>query len=268
MKESVERESATTPETLEANARERAPVLANRVAAVRARVRERIAKLGLARSPIMLGVPEVAGLSAALLLLAASVVAYFYLLAPAQRNLREAETKKASEQRKLAQADNSAEGATPQATVPEIVNSIRRFEQVYLPLQTEGRTAVIIELNEAVARNNLRNAGYDFTTLDAIGEAGQGARRSISANAKLQSAFPGFGITLSVVGTYGNLRRFIRDIEASGQFVVVDSVELEGTREAEGGGTLVNLRLGLAAYFRPDAPPTETGAAASEPAAQ
>src|SRR5207248_9039441 len=48
----------------------------------------------------------------------------------------------------------------------------------------------------------------------------------------VQSVFPGIGVTLTVEGTYPNLRRFIRDIEADNQFVVINTVELEGVTDS------------------------------------
>ena len=93
-----------------------------------------------------------------------------------------------------------------------------------------------------------------------------------TAQRVVQSVFPGIGVTLTVEGTYPNLRRFIRDIEADRQFVVINTVELEGVTDtgsadappppaADGApgaapsqgpsrGALVSLRLDMAAYFR------------------
>jgi Type II secretion system (T2SS), protein M subtype b len=102
----------------------------------------------------------------------------------------------------------------------------------------------------------------------------QQQRREDRAQRVVQSVFPGIGVTLTVEGTYPNLRRFIRDIEADRQFVVIDTVELEGVTDssaseapapvpvpgAETGiptqprtpsrNALVSLRLDMAAYFR------------------
>src|SRR6185436_1087529 len=91
----------------------------------------------------------------------------------------------------------------------------------------------------------------------------------------VQSIFPGIGVTLTVEGTYPNLRRFIRDIEGDPrQFVVINTVELEGVTDvntaeqlappvtngvmpgappqaqAPTRGALVSLRLDMATYFR------------------
>ncbi len=87
----------------------------------------------------------------------------------------------------------------------------------------------------------------------------------------MQSTFPGIGVTLTVEGGYANLRRFVRDVEADRQFVVINTVELEGVTDTDAPppvappdgtdpnavaaptsarGTLVSLRLDMAAYFR------------------
>ena len=67
---------------------------------------------------------------------------------------------------------------------------------------------------------------------------------------------------MTVEGPYQNLRRFVRDIEANRQFVIINSVELERATETNapppvegdpaGGtvGALVSLRLEMATYFQ------------------
>jgi hypothetical protein len=76
-------------------------------------------------------------------------------------------------------------------------------------------------------------------------------------------------VSLTVEGQYSNVRRFVRDIEASRQFVIINAVELEGADNAaartavptEGAApgasappsSIVSLRLEMAAYFRRNA---------------
>ena len=43
---------------------------------------------------------------------------------------------------------------------------------------------------------------------------------------KLMSLFPGVFITVTVEGSYQNLRRFMREIETTQQFIMISSVEL------------------------------------------
>ena len=137
-----------------------------------------------------------------------------------------------------------------------------------------------------IRSNALRNtSGPTYVALDPLVANAQGrapGQASVPANrmgtAKWQSLFPGIGVSVTVEGQYANLRRFIRDLEASSQFIVINAVELEkatNTDEAAaamlagppGGqappaaatrGTLVSLRVDLAAYFRRNAPAEET----------
>jgi hypothetical protein len=134
-------------------------------------------------------------------------------------------------------------------------------------------------LNQMIRSNALRNTsgptyvGLDPIAVNAQGRVGQAAAPANRlGTAKWQSLFPGIGVSVTVEGQYANLRRFVRDLEASNQFIVINAVELEkatNTDEAAaavmatappGGpqqpsvagtrGTLVSLRVDLAAYFR------------------
>src|SRR5262249_44349074 len=108
--------------------------------------------------------------------------------------------------------------------------------------------------------------------------------------AKWQSIYPGIAVSVTVEGWYPNIRHFIRDIEMSRQFLIINAVELEGVKQSSatqeplsaapptqpkttknpkgttssetpavpeisgGRGGLVSLRLDLATYFqRPEA---------------
>ena len=120
-------------------------------------------------------------------------------------------------------------------------------------------------------KNGLRNtSGPTYTPLDPKGLK-PGASGSKSANTKWQSIYPGLAISVTVEGQYQNLRRFVRDIEASRQFVIINSVELERATETnnppsiEGepagasGGALVSLRLEMAIYFQRESEGTPMG---------
>src|SRR5205085_10670009 len=84
--------------------------------------------------------------------------------------------------------------------------------------------------------NNLRNtSGPAYTYLEAKGESqNQGPRLG---NAKWQSLYPGISVTVTVEGQYANLRRFVRDIESSSQFIIINAIELERAGEEGPLGT-------------------------------
>lgn len=56
-----------------------------------------------------------------------------------------------------------------------------------------------------------------------------------------------FQITIPLVGGYQNLRQFIDRIESSEHLLIVDSVELAGSRE---GGLMLSLTIKISTFFR------------------
>jgi Tfp pilus assembly protein PilO len=236
------------------------------------------ARLGAARAarrrgPV--GVPELAALAVSALLLLSAVLAYLFLLVPAGSRTQALEAERGDLEKLLqSQQTNLVEGQDTQQRVSEILSSLERFEVGHLGLASSGTKTVIEELNRLIGKNGLRiSGGIQFTQLQEVAPGADDApraRRDESGQRVVQSLFPGIGVTLSVEGTYTNLRRFIRDIEADRrQFVVINTVELEGVSDAGSGGlpaapdggpapaaqgpsrgALVSLRLDMAAYFR------------------
>ena len=112
---------------------------------------------------------------------------------------------------------------------------------------------------------------YDRAALEPIGsksqQVGAGAN---SAAAKWESIYPGIAVNVTVEGSYQSLRHFVRDIEGSKQFLIINAVELERATESNalpttGSGapkpasTLVSLRLDLATYFQRAGDASEAG---------
>jgi len=240
----------------------------------RKQVRVRIDKLRQSRQRSMFGLPEVAGFAASLLLFIIAVFAYLYFLVPADLRLSALQRERTLLQEQLRGAQEGVTRNTDaQATVEEINLSVERFENQRLPSPGTGRLSLYNSLNQMIRSNALRNtSGPTYVALDAIG-TNTPQRSAAAANrlgvAKWQSLFPGLGVSVTVEGQYANLRRFVRDLEASNQFIVINGIELEkatNTDEAASAaalaappgapprpatrGTLVSLRVDMAAYFR------------------
>src|SRR5262249_25150752 len=103
-----------------------------------------------------------------------------------------------------------------------------------------------------------------YVGLESLGSANQATAASKSAGAKWQSIFPGIAVNVTVEGPYQNLRHFVRDIEASKAFVVINAIELERAAEAQAqqgaaksANAPVSLRLDLATYFQRTAQPDQ-----------
>jgi Tfp pilus assembly protein PilO len=230
-------------------------------------------------------VPEVAALGVAALLLLTAVLSYLFLLAPQRSRLDSLRAEREELQRRLqTQQASLGEGKDTQQRVGEILASLDRFEVDNLGQASGGTKTVIEEMNRLILKNNLRiSGGINFTQLQEAApgaDESQSQRREDRAQRIVQSVFPGIGVTLTVEGPYPNMRRFIRDIEADRQFVVIDAVELEGVTDSNAGAAegavapappvvegqegvrplatpatpsrnaLVSLRLDMAAYFR------------------
>ena len=249
-------------------------------------IRVRVEQLKQSRKRSLLGLPEIIGLAASGFLLLLVLLAYFFSLAPARARLEALNQERDGLQRRLrASQEGLNSDADAQATVATINESLQRFENERLAGRNEGRMALYTQLNELIRRNALRNtAGPNYVALEPLGQdqqpgASGAPARQRSGNARWQSIYPGIGVNLTVEGAYQNLRHFVRDIELSRQFVVINAVELESIKDTEApppvvsGGTagpvagqprratLVSLRLDMAVYFKRGAEPEALPAA-------
>jgi len=231
-------------------------------------LRERLKNFRAGQRTSKIGPTELFALVAAFALLALAASAYFFYLAPARALLLALQSERAELQNILRRASEGADqDASTQATVGGIVESLEKFETEKLEGREEASTAVIEELNRKTRRHNLTRAQFSFTYQDEK-TPGQSSPAATSTSARRQNIFPGIDISLTVDGAYPNVRRFIRDIEASQRFIVINNVQLEGVNESGAQrGALVSLRLDMSAFFRragvtpPPQPPTAGGAA-------
>jgi Tfp pilus assembly protein PilO len=247
------------------------PTTEKQATARRAQIRVRVDKLRRSRQLNSLGVPEIVALAASALLLLALVIVYITIYRPATSRVTTAQQERARLQQKLSaiQEEFKVRGSTQDA-VTQISQSLEKFESDRLSERNEGRVILYNTLIQLMRNNNLRNtAGPVYNYLDAIGtNAATGAPVTRNASTRWQSLYPGIAVTVTVEGQYPNLRRFVRDIESSNQFIIINAVELEKATETEGAtvsgssaarSSLVSLRLDMAAYYR-----RETGEATEE----
>jgi hypothetical protein len=234
------------------------------------------------RGPV--GLPELAALALAALLLLAAVFSYLLLLVPQKSRAQSLDAEgKSLTQVLTSQQTNIGSSQDTAQRVSEILTSLDSFEAGHLGNASSGTKTLYEELNRLISKNGLRiSGGINFTQLQETVPGAENAQRTRrqssgdqSAQRVVQSIFPGVGVTLTVEGTYPNLRRFIRDIEGDRrQFVVINTVELEGVTDSNAAeqlappvtngempgaapqpqaptrGALVSLRLDMATYFR------------------
>ena len=229
----------------------------------RDQIRARLNRLTLSRQPGILGPAELIGLAGSVVILVLVIVSYLYFLLPARSRLETLQLERSRIQSQLRKSQEVVrQGQSTDATVQNITQSLDAFESDCLIGANAGRMSLYDSLNQLISKNGLRNtSGPTYTPLDPTGSK-SGASGSKSVNTKWQSIYPGIAISLTVEGQYQNLRRFVRDIETSKQFLIINSVELERSTETDSSapvagdptgatrGSLVSLRLEMATYFQ------------------
>ena len=240
------------------------------------RIRTGLESINITRQQQVVGPAELIALAGSGLLVLLVIVSYFYFLAPARSRLEALKLERSRLQSQLLNSQQVVrQGQTTEATVQSITQSLEGFENNRLVSSISGRMGLYDSLNQMIRKNALRNtSGPTYTPLDPAGQKSSttGAK---SASAKWQSLYPGIAISVTVEGPYQNLRRFIRDLETTKQFIIINGVELESATEtnaappSEDGtsanprASLVSLRLELATYFRrtaTESPAPEAGA--------
>lgn len=208
----------------------------------------------------MFGVLEVVALAGSCFVFTLVLLSYIYFLIPARSRLASLNADLKQTQSNLQTLGTVInKDQTTKQTVDLAAGSLNKFETEHLPRVTQGRMDLYEELNQLIVKNNVRNtSGPTYTTLDPTGTKSTGGKTVVT---KWQSFYPGISVMVTVEGEYQNVRRFIRDVERSKQFVVINEVELQRATQnnapasAEGGGSgtrasLVTLQLNMATYFQ------------------
>lgn len=241
--------------------------------APRSQYKQRLSTFKDSRRGKMFGITEVAALAGSCLVLLLVLLSYLYLVVPARLRVSSLNEDKTRLQANLQTLGSVvSKGQTTKDQVDKVATSLGEFETSYLFRPEQGRMDLYEELNQMIVKNNLRNtSGPTYTPLDPTGTKAVSGK---STTTKWQSFYPGLAVMVTVEGQYQDIRRFIRDLEHSRQFVVINQVELQRANEnnnsaasAEGApsspaGSLISLQLSLATYFQRD---NSTGATNPQP---
>jgi hypothetical protein len=177
----------------------------------------------------MWGQSEIATVGLGMLAILAVVILVVLVVLPAQKELEKNKAERDRLETELI-ASRGKYGAitTTEARVAELIASVDEFESRFLPVATIGKSALYQRINGLIGAYGLVNTtGPDYAPLE-ISDSRRGQEtQSERGRSKFQSLFPGVYITMTVEGSYQNLRRFIREMETGNQFVVISAVELE-----------------------------------------
>ena len=232
---------------------------------------QRVSEFLASRRGKMFGVAEVIALAGSCFVFALVLMSYLYFLVPARSRLASLNADLKQTQTNLQTLGNVFQkDQTTQQTVDRAAASLNKFEADHLMRVDQGRMDLFEELNQLILKNNVRNtSGPTYTPLEPAGTKSNSGKTVVT---KWQSFYPGIAVMVTVEGEYQNVRHFIRDVERSKQFVVINEVELQRASQnnapvsaEEGGpggsgagsgtrGSLVTLQLNMATYFqRPSA---------------
>jgi len=213
----------------------------------------------------MFGIAEVIALVGSCFVLTLVLLSYLYFFVPARSKVASLTNDRQQTLTNLDTLDKLVgKEANSKDAVDRIAASLNEFENKHLPRVDQGRLDLYEELNQLIIKNNVRNtSGPTYTTLDPTGTKSTAGKTVVT---KWQSFYPGIAVTVTVEGEYQNVRHFIRDVERSKQFVVINEVELQRASQnnqaaaplaegADGAGSgtrasLVTLQLSMATYFQ------------------
>jgi hypothetical protein len=179
----------------------------------------------------MWGPAEIATVGMAMLAILAVIVLYMFFVLPSQKELTDNKTKRNELERKLiSEREKYGSITTTEEQVAKLVGSVDDFEGRVLRFDAIGKPALYQRINGLIAAYSLVNTtGPDYAPLEINGQQSQDDK----GKSKFQSIFPGVYVTTTLEGSYQNLRRFIREIETSSEFIVITAVELEAAEKEE-----------------------------------
>ena len=183
----------------------------------------------------MFGVAEVAALAGSCFVLALVLFSYLYFLVPARSRLASLNTDRKQTQTNLQTLGTVVnKDQSTKETVDRAAASLNKFETEHLMRLDQGRMDLYEELNQLIMKNNVQNtSGPTYTALDPAGTKSNSGKTVVT---KWQSFYPGIAVMVTVEGEYQNVRRFIRDVERSKQFVVINEVELQRAQSEQRAG--------------------------------
>ncbi len=177
----------------------------------------------------MWGNAEIAAVGLAMLAVLTVVLLYVFLVVPSNRELEANRAKRDRLEQELMSVKSKYGNITSTETqVAKLLSSVNDFEVNYLPVAVTGRNALYQRINGLIYAYGLVNTtGPDYSPLETADQANANQTDEERGRAKFRSLFPGVYVTMTVEGSYQNLRRFIKEVETGREFVVISAVELE-----------------------------------------
>lgn len=177
----------------------------------------------------MWGLPEIVAAGVGAVALAAAILLYMFVVVPSNRELANNRSEAERLDAELTSAKkNYGDITSTEEQVGKLLRSVDDFETRFLPLRSIGQAALFQRLNSLIAANYLTNTtGPDYAPLETADQKNANQTDEERGREKFRSLFPGVYVSITLEGSYVNLRRFIREIETGNEFLVISSVEIE-----------------------------------------
>lgn len=185
----------------------------------------------------MWGRNEIASVAIGVMTLLAVAILYFFVVIPSNNELARHRTQVETLTAEQQDAKNNfGTSQSIESKVADVVGSEENFEASYLPAEATGRNALYQRLNGLIDAYGLVNtAGPDYSALETIDQEKANETDQERGKERFRSIFPGMYVTMTVVGSYQNLRRFIRELESGREFVIISAVQLEPSEGQRSG---------------------------------
>ncbi len=183
----------------------------------------------------MWGPTEIATVGLGMLAILTTILLFVFLVLPAKKELEANKLERDRIETELTSAKRKYGDITDTETqVAKLLGSVNDFETRFLRNPLLDKTSLYQRINGLISAYGLVNTtGPDYAPLEISDDRKGQETESERGRAKFQSLFPGVYVTTTIEGSYQNLRRFIREIETSEQFVVISAIELEPAENKE-----------------------------------
>lgn len=143
---------------------------------------------------------------------------------------------KSTQNRKLMLVQNTA----------RVLGRLDEFDNRFLKDITSGRLALVDEIHKLIRENSVElDSGISFKREE---EEEQG-KRVRKKEDDLSKVYPSIEARFKLSGTYANLRGFIKDMESSRLFMVIEAIDLDMAEKDESREGL-SIDLKVRAYFQ------------------
>jgi len=196
----------------------------------------------------MWGPTEIATVGLGMLAILTTILLFVFLVLPAKKELEANKLERDRIETELTSAKRKYGDITDTETqVAKLLGSVNDFETRFLRNPLLDKTSLYQRINGLISAYGLVNTtGPDYAPLEISDDRKGQETESERGRAKFQSLFPGVYVTTTIEGSYQNLRRFIREIETSEQFVVISAIELEpAENEEENNPTTITTQASI-----------------------